>query len=285
MSRRRLAKNTLLKLILRTDLLGVFNIRDIIQEVQNVLGDNYKYNERPVTEIEYKVEDLQPLETEDLLTNKIRNQYNNYEFILNEEKNIKFVLNEYSIVFEMDNFSEYKEIDQYISDYIKIFSVVSTAYPKIRVVRLGLRKINMIIANSIESAYEIVKENHFPKVVDYFDNVDVNSFKEVKTDKLDNIQFEDVSFNIKKIMQLGIYNDNQKAYQIFIDIDTFKREDQIGSIGDLNEKIININEKIFGIYEKIVTEDFMRYLEDKNNTDFNEKILEGVNLNADVNNE
>ena len=265
-------RNTLAREIIRIDFYTVESFEEILENLEKYFkSKDYTFNQYNNYNINYELNDPEPLLTGSFMLKKNVEVIQNYEFV--NKNNNKIVFNQNMLIFDKNDFNNYGGIEEYFELIIGALNVIKDI-TSIKLSRIGIRKINELILNDkkyIEKYFNNKYLADLSKITsDTKEVVYEYSFRPLYNDK-------DISLNKNIRILKGVYqtedNDSSDAYSFVWDIDCYKRiygEIDVSCIFDLCD---SINSKIFEEYCDIISNDLYSLIIKK---DGNEGILGGL---------
>ncbi len=247
-------RNTLAREIIRIDFYTVESFEEILENLEKYFkSKDYTFNQYNNYNINYELNDPEPLLTGSFMLKKNVEVIQNYEFV--NKNNNKIVFNQNMLIFDKNDFNNYGGIEEYFELIIGALNVIKDI-TSIKLSRIGIRKINELILNDkkyIEKYFNNKYLADLSKITsDTKEVVYEYSFRPLYNDK-------DISLNKNIRILKGVYqtedNDSSDAYSFVWDIDCYKRiygEIDVSCIFDLCD---SINSKIFEEYCDIIADD------------------------------
>lgn len=272
-----LKANILAKVTLRIDFTRVLDVTNFINDVQQNLGKEFEYREGLLNEVELTINDPDPVSNEIILKKSINKEIV-YRF-LDERKKVEISISRFFISFDIRCNSTYC-FGNYIDKFSEIIAMLEARYELINIVRLGLRKVNIVICPDIEAVYACFNRNLY---LNYSPHSGESRLSLLKSQWADYFTLDGYGFNLIKQITPGImkdYSDEKEVLQVVLDIDGYLKDELLlekpVSAKNVKEIIIDINNNIFNVFKDHITEAFIVELINGGSS----KILEGVNVNA-----
>lgn len=280
--RKQLTSNILNKVILRIDFLRIIKIEDLVSEVQEYLNnENFNLtNDEFINTVEFAINDpdISAMNGFNVKKNIKRQKVYNFK----NSNNTCLAITESCIIFNIDCKNRYN-LEEYIDVFCNIIIKAQNKFDFIKFIRVGLRKINNIICVP-ENLYDCFDENFFKNIT--IDKEHKKNIKYMKRTSLDNFAYSKYLFNVSKVVQEGIFNDNEntdiKAVNAILDIDGYLKDNKLledfKDTESIKDVILNINDDIFNIFKSMLT---ISFINDLIKGDSN-KIKWGLNKNDKI---
>ncbi len=255
--RKDLTSNLLNKVTLRIDFLRIVNIEELVADLQKLLIDKnfFLTNEDFINDIELQINDPDVLSEDGFKVKKSIKRERIYIF-QNPEDTIDLIVGESCIIFNVKKCNEKYCFASCIETFCNVIILAQEKFKFIRFTRIGLRKINNIICKDTNLYYCFEK--------DFFNEINIkdstkndNEIKYMRRQSIDNCEFNGHSFNILKFIQEGFLDDQERAFNVVLDIDGYIKEnicERFDSYNDLETMIKKINDDIFEIFKSMITE-------------------------------
>ncbi len=265
-------RNTLAREIIRIDFYTLESFEEILENLEKYFkSKDYTFNQYNNYNINYELNDPEPLLTGSFMLKKNVEVIQNYEFV--NKNNNKIVFNQNMLIFDKNDFNNYGGIEEYFELIVGALKVIEDI-TSIKLSRIGIRKINELILNDkkyIEKYFNNKYLADLSKITsDTKEMVYEYSFRPLYNDK-------DISLNKNIRILKGVYQTedigSSDAYSFVWDIDCYKRiydEIDVCCIFNLCD---SINSKIFEEYCDIISNDLYSLIIKK---DGNEGILGGL---------
>ncbi len=252
-------RNTLAKEIFRIDFYALDSFEEILEKLEKYFKEkNYTYNQYNNYNINFELDDPEPLITESFMLKKNVEVIQNYEFI-NVDEACKFIVNQNMLIFDKGDFNNYSGVEKYFELFIGAINVINSISP-IKLSRIGIRKINEIILS--EKVY----------VEKYFNNKFLSDLSKI-TDETKEMIFEysfrpfynEESISLNKNIRIikGKFKTTdgvKKAYSFVWDIDCYKRFNVDCGIEEIDKLCEEINLKIFDEYSDVISDNLYALL-------------------------
>lgn len=269
-----LKSNTIESIILRADISRVVEIKDYVSKIlEYLLPLGYEMQEDVLTEVEFLINDPEPLISNEIIIKKSINQEEVYRF---NNKDAVISISRFFVSCEIRCSSTYCFVN-YIDVFCELVKKLRENYSYVHLLRLGLRKINRIVCKE-ESLFQCVESSLFNNFPSTRSN-DGKNFSRTQSQAVDHFEMGNVSFNVNRILAEGrLVEEAIKAYQVVIDIDGYLKDQLLSQSIEaptLKQTICDINSDIFYIYKEHLTVEFLQDLINKNQ----DRVVEGVNIN------
>lgn len=251
-NRESIKQNTLINEITRLDFYTLENFEEILEKVQkNFVNHGYMFSQHNNYNVNYEVDDPEPLITETFMLKKKVDIVESYEF-MNVNEGCRFVINPNMLLFIKNDFSSYEGIDKYFEIFFETINIINEV-SKVNVSRIGIRKINELILSSKIAINKYFKSDYF-----YDLRNDKEDTKELVLEYSYKPFYEkDISMNKNIRIMQGKYKLNDKnktAYSFMWDLDCYKRYNDDFDINKLKDTFFKINDKIFTEYKNVISE-------------------------------
>lgn len=249
---RSIPNNTLFNEIIRIDFFKIKDVDSLVEKIVELLSKyDYSFKTTDIRNVNINIEDPEALLTQEILKNNISSNINttkNYEFISSNESH-SFVLNEYFLIFEKNNFSSYRKIEEYSTILNNIFNIIKAVEPDLKISRIGIRKMNQLFFGKIDTL-----EKFFNIKIPDCDYDKINEYS-ITQKNIDKINYSsNIVMNLKR--GKGNTSADSKPIEMFRfiwDIDCYKRDVKIENF---SAEIKGLNDNLFEKYSSIITDSF-----------------------------
>lgn len=277
--------NFLKKVIIRLDYTGVLD-SDLEETVKNIKDFLFScgfvnLKEGYINEIDFDIKDPELIETQ--LAIPINELKKNKSYIFSTENSQQTVqITKFYALISVD-FEKYIKFEVFQEIFSKMVKIIKENNKFLRMLRLGLRKINSCILLDLMRLNDYFDEKYFNNIVKYlnFDGFNINI---MNSRTIDSFTINNRNVNYIRYITQGVLNNNdeqKEAYQVVLDIDVYIRDkDRLKMIFDneenLNTELVNINTLLFELYIHALKDDFIQQLI---HTGVDENIILGVTKN------
>lgn len=266
-SRDDLKYNFLRRIIIRLDYNGIIDIKDSIQDLQDII---YKYgfvemNSEYINEVEFELNDPIIIENQNMVSLKELNRTETYKF-RNIDRTIELEVNKLFMTITI-NTKEYHEFESYRDIFIEVAEIIKSKNKYLKPIRIGLRKINNCIIRDKSKFKHYFNSKYFNNIADSFKEDGVNV--DVLVGNYSDTIYEDRYFfnYIRNISDatLNLNNKKSNVYQVALDIDGYSNDDEWLKEVVLNKErfkltLDEINGLLFTLYTKTLTNNFINRL-------------------------
>lgn len=277
--------NFLKKVIIRLDYTGVLD-SDLEETVKNIKDFLFScgfvnLKEGYINEIDFDIKDPELIETQ--LAIPINELKKNKSYIFSTENSQQTVqITKFYALISVD-FEKYIKFEVFQEIFSKMVKIIKENNKFLRMLRLGLRKINSCILLDLMRLNDYFDEKYFNNIVKNlnFDGFNINI---MNSRTIDSFTINNRNVNYIRYITQGVLNNNdepKEAYQVVLDIDVYIRDkDRLKMIFDneenLNTELVNINTLLFELYIHALKDDFIQQLI---HTGVDENIILGVTKN------
>ena len=238
--------NFLKKIIIRIDYNGILEreLEKSIEKLKNHLLRNEftKFNEGTINEVDFQIKDPQQIETQLFIPIQELRKTKSYNFS-NTNDTVVVQISKFFMTISVD-YEQYRKFEEFCTLFNDIFEVIQEDNNYIRVLRLGLRKINNCILLDLNRINEVIKEKYFSNLNGLFpEKIQVPILNK---QNIDTFIYDDKNINLVRYLSSGVLEMNgeqKEAYQFVLDIDTYKNDEE-----NIKENIIEDN----GIYIQLI---------------------------------
>lgn len=263
--------NFLKKIIIRVDYNGILEreLEKSVEDIKNILKNkNFdRFYESFINEVDFEIKDPEQIETQRMIPVQELRKTKSYNFSKNEN-GVQVQISKYFMSVTVD-YNSYIKFETICILFNEIFDKIVDNNNYIRVLRLGLRKINNCILLEINRLQEIIKEKYFSNLNDLFS--DIETLPILNKQNLDTFIYKDTNINLIRYLSGGILNldgEDKEAYQLVLDIDTYKNdEDYLNTITkthNVYEELVKFNTVLFKTYINMLSDTFVNNLIDGN---------------------
>lgn len=261
--------NFLKKIIIRVDYNGILEreLEKSVEHLKNILKNNNfdRFYESFINEVDFEIKDPEQIETQRMIPVQELRKTKSYNFSKNEN-GVQVQISKYFMSVTVD-YNNYIKFETIATLFNEIFNEVFDNNNYIRVLRLGLRKINNCILLELNRLQEIIKEKYFSNLNDLFS--DIEAVPILNKQNIDTFIYQDTNINLIRYLSGGILNldgEDKEAYQLVLDIDTYKNdEDYLNTITkthNVYEELVKFNTVLFKTYINMLSDTFVNNLID-----------------------
>lgn len=276
-----LKNNILQRIIFRVDYKGIVEIdTNTIKKIAKILPNidekknDWQLEETYTREIDFELNDPEVIETKLVIPVKELNKLKSFKYS-SQFYSTEISINKYFTAITIGT-NAYRKFDFYNDLFSKVVHRIRQDNDFMRIIRIGLRKINAILINQLNSINNFFEEFSFKNISS---KISLENVHFSRNESIDNFSKEYYNFNLIRVINEVLYND-EDVYQTVLDIDGYIKYDSILAdidSGDKLSKELNIiNEFIFKIFKDNLQENF---LNDLINASPNVNIIRGVNRN------
>lgn len=277
--------NFLKKVIIRIDYNGILDL-DMDYTVRNIKDELYDngfkiFQEGFVNQVDFEIKDPELIETQMMIPVNELKKAKSYNFS-SEDMSQSIQITKYFTILNID-FGKYITFETYGKLFSIIVKHLKDSNKFLKILRIGLRKINNCILLDIAKLNEYFEERYFENIIQPFsgESYELNL---VNSQRSDSFHIKDKDVNLIRFLSQGILDidgSEKEAYQVVLDIDVYIRDEQHIVIATDNEKVlydklIEMNTLLFVMYRQILKEQFIQKLQSET---FNDNIILGVEKN------
>lgn len=277
--------NFLKKIIIRIDYNGILEreLEKTVEQLKIYLRnkDFIRFEENYINKVDFEIKDPEMIETQRMIPVQEINKTKSYIF-KNENDIIEIQVSKYytSITVDYDKYIKFEALCELFKNVIDIIKINNNY---MRILRLGLRKINNCILLDLNRINEIIKLQYFSHLNTLFS--DDTSLPILNKHSIDTFIYKQTNVNLIRHISGGILEENgiqRDAYQFVLDIDAYRNEEEffeelIKSPNGIYEELLNLNTILFKTYINILEETFIKDVLISGNID--EKLILGVEKN------
>lgn len=252
-------QNTLGKEIFRIDFYTLNHFEIVLENLEQLFNDNnYSYKQTNNYNINFELDDPEPLITQSFMLKKNVEVIQNYEFS-SDDDSCKFIFNQNMLIFDKSNFIGYEGIERYFELFLKAIKIIFEE-SEVKFSRIGIRKINELILKDKNGILKYFDKKYLKDIEEYNDNS-----KELVCEYSFRPFYEnDLSMNKNFRIVKGKYKnveENVTAYSFMWDIDCYQRfNSDDTTIEQLEQICKKINENIFCEYGSIISNELYNVL-------------------------
>lgn len=277
--------NFLKKIIIRFDYNGMLDL-DLDKSINNLKkilheAEFVNLRETYINEVDFDLKDPERIETQ--LSIPINELRKNKAFVFtNKEESKTLQITKFFTLMSIDT-EEYVSFEKLGKLFSKIMEVIIESNEFIKILRLGLRKINNCILLDVSKLNNYFEEKYFNNILKglYTDDLQASL---LNSQSVDSFYIEDRDVNLVRYLSQGILNKNGKqmdAYQVVLDIDVYNKnidflEGIINDDKNIYDEIININDVLFKLYVQMLKDEFIVELQESG---VDKNIMLGVESN------
>lgn len=280
--RQDLKNNFLKKVIIRIDYTGILDLdlEETVKELKDILFNaGFKvFQQGYINEVNFEIRDPEKIETQLSIPINELKKNKNYIFI-NNDLHQSIQITKFFAFIDV-NFGKYINFENYAKVFSQLVRVIKEKNKFIRILRIGLRKINNCILFDISKLGQYFNEKYFSNVP--YDLVYKESnINLTNSQKLDTFTIKDMNVNLVRYIVQGMLQKESRqetGYQVVLDIDVYLRDETcfeniLDSQENLYDKLVSMNTLLFFLYLQMLKENFIQNLK---STDFNDKDILGV---------
>jgi uncharacterized protein (TIGR04255 family) len=283
--RRDFKYNFLKKVIIRIDYNGILDL-DMDYTVRNIKDELYDqgfkiFQEGFINQVDFEIKDPELIETQMMIPINELKKAKSYNFS-SEDMSQSIQITKYFAILNID-FGKYITFETYGKLFSIIVKHLKDSNKFLKILRIGLRKINNCILLDISKLNEYFEERYFENIIQPFigENYELNL---VNSQRSDSFHITDNDVNLIRFLSQGILDidgSEKEAYQLVLDIDVYIRDEQHIAIVTDNEKVlydklIEMNTLLFFVYTQMLKEQFIQKLQSET---FSDNIVLGVEKN------
>lgn len=284
-NRRDFKYNFLKKVIIRIDYNGILDL-DMDYTVRNIKDELYDngfkiFQEGFINQVDFEIKDPELIETQMMIPVNELKKAKSYNFS-SEDMSQSIQITKYFTILSID-FGKYITFETYGKLFSIIVKHLKDSNKFLKILRVGLRKINNCILLDISKLNEYFEERYFENITQPFigENYELNL---VNSQRSDSFHIKDKDVNLIRFLSQGILDidgSEKEAYQLVLDIDVYIRDEQHIVIATDNEKVlydklIEMNTLLFFMYTQILKGQFIQKLQSET---FDDNIILGVEKN------
>lgn len=256
--------NFLKKIIIRVDYNGILEreLEKAVEDLKNVLKNkNFdRFYESFINEVDFEIKDPEQIETQRMIPIQELRKTKSYIFS-KKENGVEVQISKYFMSVTVD-YNNYIKFETICTLFNEIFNKIVDNNNYIRVLRLGLRKINNCILLDLSRLQEIIKEKYFSNLNNLFN--DIKALPILNKQNIDTFIYKDTNVNLIRYLSGGVLNldgEDKDAYQLVLDIDAYKNdEDYLNTITrthNIYEELVNFNTLLFKTYINMLSDAFV----------------------------
>lgn len=277
--------NFLKKIIIRIDYTGILELEleQTIMELKRFLhGAGFvNFKESYINEVEFDLKDPEQIETQLALPISELRKNKAFNFATKDmSQTLKVTKFFTTLSIESDRYVSFETFGNIFS---KVIEIINNNNEFIRILRLGLRKINNCILLDISKLNEYFEEKYFDNIANGLDadEIEINMLRSEKTDSF---YVDDKNVNLTRFLLLGLLDrdgEEKDAYQVILDIDVYENDEELleritKDYKNVYNKLTSINDLSFKLYIQMLKDEFISQLK-ANGVD--EDIILGVEKN------
>lgn len=285
-NRKDLKYNFLKKIIIRVDYNGILEreLEKSVEELKDILKNrNFdRFYEGLINEVDFQVKDPEQIETQKIIPVQELRKTKSYVFS-KSENGVEVQINKYFMSLTVD-YNKYIKFEDISILFNEIFKKIVDSNNYIRVLRLGLRKINNCILLELNRLQEIIKERYFSNLNGLFSDMD--ELHILNKQNIDTFMYKETNINLIRYLSGGILNldgEDKEAYQLVLDIDTYKNDEyylnEIAKMDNVYNELVEFNTLLFKTYINILNDKFVNNLIDGN---IDNTLILGVEKNDSI---
>lgn len=284
-SRDDLKYNFLRRVIIRIDYAGVLDIE--LEETVKALKEHLhdvgfvKFGEGYINEVDFEIKDPELIETQLAIPISELKKNKSFNFAT-EDMSQTVQITKFFTLINVD-FGKYIKFEAFGKIFSEIVKIIKCKNKFVRILRIGLRKINHCFLLDISKLNEYFNEKHFNNSAENLNIADI-TIDLSNSQKIDSFSIGDRDVNLIRFLSQGIINkdgDEKQAYQVVLDIDVYTKDEElfdkiIEDSEKTNDEIIKMNDIVFKIYVQMLKNEFITKLK---TTGVNEDVILGVEKN------
>ncbi|MEG2246657.1 MAG: TIGR04255 family protein [Peptostreptococcaceae bacterium] len=279
--------NFLKKIIVRVDYNGILEreLEKTVGQLKDILkGKNFiRFEESYINQVDFEIKDPEQIETQRMIPIQEINKTKSYVFS-NENNLVQVIVSKYYTSITVD-YGKYIKFEEICVLFKEIYNIIKNNNNYMRILRLGLRKINNCILLDLDRLNDIIEVQYFSNLNSLFD--DCKSLPILNKQNIDTFIYRETNVNLIRFLSSGVLERNgkeQDAYQLVFDIDSYRNEEEffeinIKSSDDMYEQLLKLNNILFKTYISILNEKFVEMLVNGN---IDKDLLMGVEKNYEV---
>jgi uncharacterized protein (TIGR04255 family) len=259
--------NFLKKIIIRVDFNGILEreLEKSIEELKVYFKEKMfnRFYESFINEVDFEIKDPEQIETQRMIPINELRKTKSYIFC-KEENAIEVQISKYFMSVTID-YNKYIEFETISKLFYEAFKKIVDNNNYIRVLRLGLRKINNCILLELSRLDEIVKMNFFLNLNSYLVIYDLPILNK---QNIDTFIYKNTNVNLIRYLSggtLSLDGEDKDAYQLVLDIDSYKNDEEYLNGIILNDKVyeelIEYNTILFNTYINLLNDNFVSCLQ------------------------
>lgn len=274
--------NFLKQIIFRVDFDGIFDadiekcLLELREDIYSVGFHNMDKRLENHMDFQIKVDLNIPDENRLSINNKMQNTV--FRFSSGNQEVLELSKSFFTLTVDVDN--KYKTFDKYINILSIVLEKIINISPFFRILRMGLRKINVCFLNDLKDIPLFFTNATF-NIGDVLDQFDVCS--SIASNMVNLLVKDEYQINFIRNIQEGVMQQSdeteQLVYQVAIDVDVFEDNSEhiqniIKSKDSIENALIKQNSIAFEMYIKSLNESFIELLK---KDDFDCDKIKGVN--------
>lgn len=275
--RSELKHNFLKQIIFRMDYEGIMeaDVEKCVIQLRNIFFDaNLKRMEnRTENQMDVQLKMDLNISDEDRISIASTNQSLVYRFISENNEVIELSKTFFTLTVDIEN--AYESFDKYIELLTKTIDIIKNSSPYFRMIRIGLRKINICFVKHLDCVEQYFTKAAFniQNIIDQFNDYSCRASNMVTVLSRDGFEI-----NYIRNLQEGIFQqedgDQERIYQVVLDIDVFM---------DNSKNIMNVLSSKEKTYKVLVDQNRLEFITFIKS--LNEKFIEELKADEFVSNE
>lgn len=247
--------NFLKKIIIRADYNGILE-RELEKTVEIIKPILKKYefdrfNEGVINQVDFEIKDPEKIETQRMIPIGELNKTKTFIFS-NSRNGEQIQINKYFMSLSVD-YAKYIQFEEIGKLFEELFKVICNNNNYIRFLRLGLRKINNCILLDLNRLNEVIEERYFATLGDLLSGE--NRINILEKQNIDSFVYDEMNVNLVRYISSGVLNldgKEQEAFQLVLDIDAYKNDEEylneLINSENINNELIKYNTLLFNTY-------------------------------------